>query len=123
MKVDLAKFGADNLISEGIYSIATRDLGAQYYLIKRQHTNNPFAGGELLIYKVEIVTSYHEEIMFRRKKWWIWYNDEMSQVLAYKMFAFISNSGVSVWKRYKDNNWPLGDAATIADTPATIRIT
>jgi hypothetical protein len=123
MKVNLKEFGSDSNIPEGVYSLSTRDLGAQYFLIKRQHPDNPFAGGELLVYKVEIVASYHEEIMFRNKRWWIWYNDEMSSVLAYKMFAFISNQGISVWKRYQDNNYPLGDAATIAETPATIVIT
>jgi hypothetical protein len=66
MKVDLEKYGADNLIAEGVYSLATRDLGAQYFLIKRQHPDNPFAGGELLVYKVEIVASYHGRRSYHR---------------------------------------------------------
>lgn len=123
MKLNLAEIGRDDAIPEGIFSIATADLGAQYYMIKRQHPNNPFAGGQLIVFKVEVVKSRHEEERFRREKWWIWYSEDMSQTLAYKMFAFISNRGVSVWKRFQDSQYPLGDAKTIADTPATITIT
>ena len=123
MKINLAEVGRDDHVQEGIYSIATRDIGAQYFMVKRQAPGNWFAGGALAVFKVEIVASVHEEVLFKRNKWRIWYSEDMGQVLAYKMFAFASNRGVAVWNKYKDDNYPLGGAKTIADTPATLVIT
>jgi len=123
MKINLSEIGKDDKIPEGVYSIATRDLGAQYFMVRRQHKRAHFAPGQLCVYKVEVVKSPHEEIMFRDANWNIWYSETMEQTLAYKMFAFASNQGVYVWKKYQDRRYPLGNAKTIRDTPATLEIT
>lgn len=123
MKINLSEIGKDDKIPEGIYSIATKDLGAQYFMVRRQHHRAYFAPGQLCVYKVEVVKSPHEEVMYRDAKWNIWYSDTMEQTLAYKMFAFASNQGVYVWKKYQDRRYPLANAKTISDTPATIEIT
>lgn len=123
MKVQLSEYDRDDMANEGIYSIATRDLGAQYYMIKRQPRDASFVPGKLLVSKVEIVRTYHEELMFRKQNWNIWNSPTMEKMLAHKAFAFASNRGVYVWKRFRDPNYPLGGATSIADTPALISIT
>lgn len=123
MRVQLQEYGRDDMAQEGIYSIATRDLGAQYFMIKRQPLDASFVPGKLLVSKVEIVTGYHDQKRFRSNKWSIWTNSEMDKTLAHKTFAFASNRGIYVWKRFRDPKYPIGGATTIRDTPATITIT
>lgn len=123
IRVQLTEYDKDDMAREGIYSIATRDLGAQYFMIKRQPRDAKFVPGKLLVSKVEIVQSWHEQKMFESKKWNIWHSPTMDRVLAYKTFAFASNRGIYVWKRFRDPNYPIGGAETIRDTPPLIVIT
>ena len=123
IRVQLSEYGRDDMAHEGVYSIATRDLGAQYYMIKRQPKTATFVPGKLLVSKVEIMRTYHEEKLFQRQNWNIWRSPTIDKMLAHKAFAFASNRGIYVWKRFRDPNYPLGGATSIADTPALISIT
>ena len=122
IRVQLSEYDRDDMAHEGVYSIATRDLGAQYYMIKRQPKTATFVPGKLLVSKVEIMRTYHEEKLFRKQNWNIWHSPTMDKMLAHKAFAFASNRGIYVWKRFRDPNYPLGGATSIADTPALISV-
>lgn len=90
------------VVPDGIYSIRTADLQDQYYAIRTQSYDASFAPGQRLVYKVEQVKSYHEEQFYFKKGWRTFYNQDKSICYAMKPFAFVSDGGVAVWRRYRN---------------------
>ena len=99
-------FNQNEILKDGMYSIRTADLGDQYYLVKTQPSDAYFAAGAKIVYKVEVVKSFHEKVMYEDKGWRLIYNDTHDAAYAVKPFAFAHAGGISVWKRFRNSELP-----------------